>query len=175
MDGLTWNKLIASILCSLLVIKIGDVLSARLVHPAVIDKPGYIIEAQEEPSGKGESKAEGPGDIKSLTPNVENGEKIFKKCMQCHTINKGGMHKIGPNLWDVENHKHDGDFAYSSAMKAFMEKEKWTMDNLNKFLYKPSKLIPGTKMSFVGLKNDQERADVIAYVHQQADNPKPLA
>ena len=182
MDGFSWNKLFAGLLVSLIVLKLGGVLSEHLMESMELEKNSFVIDVQALEQ-KDDSASDGKDqDAPDITPflvkaNVENGEKVFKKCLQCHTINKGGMHKIGPNLWGVvlKSYAHADDFAYSSAMKDHHDKDKWTYDNLNHFLYKPKKHIPNTKMSFVGIKDDQERADLILYLRSQSDQLAPLA
>ena len=85
--------------------------------------------------------------------------------MQCHTFNKGGANKIGPNLWDIteENMAAVPNYQFSSAMEAH-KGEKWDPDKLNQWLWKPQSLIKGTKMTFAGLPKAEDRADVIAYL-----------
>ena len=106
--------------------------------------------------------------------NVEAGKKVAKKCAACHDFAKDGKNKIGPMLWNTVNAKrgsHEG-FKYSGAL---LEKEgSWTYESLNAFLAKPKDYIPGTKMSFVGLKKASERANMIAYLRAAADTPAPL-
>src|SRR6185437_107299 len=79
----------------------------------------------------------------------------------------------GPNLWGVVGgpHAHKGDYSYSEAMKN--AKGDWDYESLNKFIEKPTAAVPGTKMGFAGLKKAQDRADVIAWLRQQADSPIP--
>ena len=105
------------------------------------------------------------------------GEKVFKKCSVCHTINKGGANKIGPNLWDVvgaKTAKHS-NFAYSTAMqKRGEEGKKWDYEELYRYLYAPKKYVPGTKMAFAGIKKDSDRANLIAYLRSFSDNTVPL-
>ena len=106
--------------------------------------------------------------------SLEKGEKIFKKCGSCHSINKDGKSKIGPNLWNLINKKKASvsGFAYSKALSDYGGK--WTFEELNEFLYKPKEYIKGTKMNFAGLKNVEDRANIIFCLRQQSDNPVPL-
>ena len=99
---------------------------------------------------------------------------MAKKCLQCHALGKGEANRIGPHLWDVVNQpqaKVEG-FSYSSSAQKL--KGAWTYDDLNQFLYNPRKYLPGTKMSFAGVKNDQERANLIAYLRTLSDAPPAL-
>ena len=106
--------------------------------------------------------------------DVASGEKIFKKCAACHSINKGGKHKIGPALYNVVGRKVGGveDYKYSKALIAY-EKE-WTFEELNGFLIKPAKRIQGTKMAYAGLRKEADRASVIKYLNANSDSPLPL-
>ena len=107
--------------------------------------------------------------------NVEAGKAIFQKqCFTCHTIDKGGANKVGPNQWDIVGRKkasHEG-FSYSSALQA--KGGDWTYEDINHMIFKPQAFVQGTKMAFAGLPKEQERADVIAYLRTMADPPKPL-
>ncbi len=98
----------------------------------------------------------------------KNGEGIFKKvCTLCHNGDKGGPNKVGPNLWAVYNGPaaHKDDFSYSEAIKARrVSGIMWSEEELYRFLYSPKQYVSGTKMSYVGVKNDKDRADVIAYL-----------
>jgi cytochrome c len=103
---------------------------------------------------------------------------VFKKCQACHSIEKGGPNKVGPDLWALVDRpvaEHEG-FAYSAGMKEFSKggAEKWTFDNLNHFLISPKNFVKGTAMGFAGIKKDDERANLIAYIRTQADSPVPL-
>ena len=106
--------------------------------------------------------------------NIENGKNVAKKCLQCHTFEKGGLNKIGPNLYGVLGKKfaHMAGFAYSTALSKMQGT--WTFEELNKMIYKPGKFVSGTKMAFAGLKEAKDRADVIAYINSMSDSPLAL-
>ena len=109
-----------------------------------------------------------------VSANIGKGEKVFKKCTQCHVSTEGGANKIGPNLWDIVNKKIASKeyYNYSNALASY--EGKWTYEKLNSFLKNPKKYIKGTKMSFVGLRKSSDRANVILYLRNFSDNPAPL-
>jgi cytochrome c len=111
--------------------------------------------------------------LAAATPG--QGEKVFGKCKACHSIEKGGKNGVGPNLWNVVGgpKAHIEGFAYSGAL-AGMHSDVWSYDNLNKFLASPKEYVPGTKMSFAGLKDPADRAAVITYLKANTENPPPL-
>lgn len=180
MDSNEVNKLLAGLLGTVFVVfSVGLVSDALFASPAP-EKPGFVIEATEEPA---EGAAAGPAEltpIAELLPaaSAEKGAAIFKKCQACHSGEKGGPNKVGPDLWDIVDRpvaEHEG-FSYSAGMKDFSKggSEKWTYDHLYHFLLSPKNYVKGTAMGFAGLKKDEERADVIAYLRTLSDNPKPL-
>lgn len=98
------------------------------------------------------------------TGNVANGKKVFLVCKSCHTLVEGGANMTGPNLWGVFGRKAgtEAGFTYSDALKA--TNVTWDAPTLDKWLTNPKAMAPGTKMSFVGVKNEKDRVDVIAYL-----------
>ena len=103
------------------------------------------------------------------------GQALTKKiCIACHNFNEGGANKVGPLLYGVVGRERASaaGYTYSAALKG--KPGKWTYDELNKWLYKPSAYAPGTKMAYAGISNDQTRADVIDYLHTLAQSPLPL-
>ena len=178
MDSFEINKIIAAfLLVALLVIGIGKV-SNILFYVEKPKTPGYAVEV-EQTSGSSITTTEVVEkvvDIAALMAlgDIASGEKIFKKCAACHSINKGGKHKIGPALYNVVGRKVGGveDYKYSKALIAY-EKE-WTFEELNGFLIKPAKHIKGTKMAYAGLRKEADRASVIKYLNANSDSPLPL-
>jgi len=96
--------------------------------------------------------------------DAEKGKRVFKKCKACHTVNKGGRHLLGPNLFGIVGLKaaHIEGYKYSSAMKE--SGLTWDEATLDIFLEKPKKVVKRTKMTFAGLKKPAQRANVIAYL-----------
>ena len=106
--------------------------------------------------------------------SLVKGAKLFKKCKSCHTTKKGGKNTIGPNLWDVVGRKIAGStgFKYSEALKG--KGGDWSFAALDAFLANPKSYAKGTKMSFRGVKKNEDRADLLVYLHSLSDAPKPL-
>ena len=169
------NKIAGAILLVALVLMTIGTIGNALVHPRDSGPAAAVATATATPEPAPAAPAE-PIQIAALLPDADTakGVKVFKKCKSCHTVDKGGKNKIGPNLWDVVNADigmREG-FGYS---KAFAAKDgKWTYDSLNAFLIKPKAYIPGTKMAFAGLKKARDRAAVIAYLRSLSDSPAPL-
>ena len=140
--------------------------------------PGYTVEVEQATtvSSSAKTTVEEKIDIVALMAvgDIASGEKIFKKCAACHSINKGGKNNIGPALYNVVERKVGGvaDYKYSKALASY-EKE-WTFEELNGYLIKPAKWIKGTKMAFAGLRKEKDRASVIKYLNQNSDSPVPL-
>lgn len=178
MDSFEFNKIAAAVLIALLTIKGADLVSDALIHPKMLKENAFKIEGVSVSAHAGEAQPEkkGPGAIEPLlaTASAELGAHVFKKCTSCHTIEKGGPNRIGPNLYGIvgaPKAKHP-DYVYSKAMES--KGGTWTYDDLNVYLYQPRDFVPGTKMSFAGIKDDKERADLIAYLRQETDNPPPI-
>jgi len=178
MDSFEINKIVAAVLLvALLVIGIGK-LSNVIFYVEKPEKPGYVVEVQQTSTSTTATATveDKKVDIAALMAlgDVNAGEKIFKKCAACHSINQGGANKIGPALYNVVGRKIGGvaDYKYS---KAFVEYGKeWNFEELNGFLIKPSKWIKGTKMAYAGLRKEEDRASIIKYLNQNSDSPLPL-
>jgi cytochrome c len=170
MSSFEWNKIIASVLTAMIIAMASGLLAGRLVRPKELAKPVFIVAGAEPSASAGsaqEGAAAGPEPIAPLLANADakRGEQIAKICAACHTFNKGGANKIGPNLWGVaeDNMAAVPGYQFSAAMEAH-KADKWDPEKLNAWLWKPQALMKGTKMTFVGFPKAQDRADVIAFL-----------
>jgi cytochrome c len=171
MSGIELNKIAAAILLASLIAMIVGFVANILYKPNLhLAQRGYQVEAIEAASGAAADVPEAPIDVKALMAkaNAESGAVIVKKCVSCHSFENGGPNKVGPNLWKVAGgpKKHKADFTYSKTFEAATGT--WDDESLFHFLHKPSKFMPGTKMSFAGLSKYEEIADVIAFLKEKA-------
>jgi len=175
MNSFELNKILGAILGTCLILLALNIGAGALFAPEKPAKPGYAVAVKAEGGGekKEAAKAE-PLPARLAKASVEKGQATAKQCQACHTFEKGGPNRVGPNLYGiVDEPRGEGrGFNFSSGMKA--KGGKWTYDELDKFLTDPRGYIPGTAMTFAGIKNDQQRADVIDYLHTLSDNPPPL-
>ena len=178
MDSNEVNKLLAGLLGTVFVVfSVGLVSDALFASPAP-EKPGFAIEVTEgETGGEAGGGATAQLSLGTLLAKADpaKGQATAKACQACHDFTKGGPNKQGPNLWDVVERpiaSHEG-FAYSDSLKEHAG-DKWTFDHLNTFVHDPKSFAPKTKMLFSGVKRDQQRADVLAFLRTLSDSPKPL-
>ena len=155
------------------IVALGSSLAAgTYFHAERPETMGYPIAGVEEEGAGGE--AEQPIEVFLASADVNKGADVFKKCQACHTINQGGANGLGPNLYGSmgKPHGHVPGFAYSDALKG--KPGVWDWNSLSEWLTSPKGYAPGTKMTFAGLSNPQDRANVIAYLNSNSPAPLPL-
>lgn len=178
--SLEMNKIAAAGLTAGVVAMLAGFVADLLVHTPTLEQDAYPIVVASTGDGAAEAAQEtGPESILPLLAqaDIANGEKQTRACQACHSFDKNGANKVGPNLWGVVGAVmgHVEDFAYSDALMARREAgDVWTYENLNHFLHDPRGWLPGTKMTYAGMGSVGNRADLIAYLRQQADSPEPL-
>jgi cytochrome c len=175
MDSFEWNKIAGAVLFALLLSVGLSIFSDVIFEAHEPETPGYVIAVATEEGAPAEEAQPFPTLLAAADPKA--GQTSANKCLACHTFKSGEPNKVGPNLWGVVNRPiaaHEG-YEYDDAMHAYAEQAKtWTFDNLNAFLHDPKGTVPGTKMAFPGLRDDKERANVVAYLNTLSDNPAPL-
>jgi cytochrome c len=151
----------------------SSIVASEVFHSERPEKMGYPIEGVEQ-EGEGAAAAEQPIEVYLAKADPNKGAQIFNKCAACHNATKGGSNQLGPNLWGVlgEPVGKGHGFAFTAALAE--KGGTWNWDNLSQWLESPKTFAPGTKMTFAGISNPQDRADVMAYLNQQSDSPQPL-
>jgi cytochrome c len=178
MNSFELNKILGALLGTCLVLLAVHIASGAIFAPPIPAKPGYEIEVKQEqqPAQPGAAAAPAGQPIENLlaSASTERGAQVAKQCEICHNLGKGQGAKIGPDLYGVVGRKvaSEEGFNYSEPLKA--KGGTWTFDALNTWLTNPRADVPGTLMTFAGLSNEHQRADVIAYLNSNSDHPLPL-
>ena len=171
------NKIIVSIVLTLILVLGINKITNVIYYVEKPEKSAYqvanVTTAANTTTAETTSVSSESENIMALfaSTNAAEGAKVFKKCVACHSITKGGGNKIGPALWGVLGRQAGAisDYKYSKAMAEY--KKNWSFEEMNGFLIKPKDWIKGTKMSFAGLKNAKDRAAVILYMNENTDSP----
>ena len=181
MDSFELNKIAGAILFSvLLLLGLGN-LAAVLYAPTPANPQAYIVEGletgTETAAAATETASADAGTSLALllaSADIAAGEKAVRKCVACHTFDQDGANKVGPNLWNIiaQPVAAKSGFNYSSAMAELGGD--WDYDRMDAFLQAPRKYVPGTKMSFAGVRKEQERANIILYMRSLSASPPPL-
>ncbi|HHY49172.1 MAG TPA: cytochrome c family protein, partial [Alphaproteobacteria bacterium] len=179
MDSFELNKIIGAILGTLLFVMGAGFLAEAIYSPIEGRGPGYDLPMPEGEAATAETEEQAAPDIGTLlaSANADQGAAAVSKCKGCHNFEQGAGNKQGPELYGVVGRPiaaHEG-FGYSDALIAHAEGGKtWTYEELDAFLHAPKEAVPGTKMNFGGLKDDQERANVIAYLASISPEAPPF-
>lgn len=185
--GIEINKIAGAVLLAGVVAMVAGIMSEALYTGSIGEehhgheaKRGYSIagaESADSASDASAPKDDKPVDILPLlaAADIKAGEAVSKKCTSCHSLDKGGKNGVGPNQWGLlgGHFAHSESYSYSAAFTALKDK-KWGFQELSEFLVNPKKYIPGNKMSFAGIANPKDRANLIAYLNTLSDKPLPL-
>jgi cytochrome c len=176
-----FNAIAGAVLASVLGVMAVGTLADSVVRPNYPEKAGYLPEVAIEAGGGGSAQPSGPPDFGRLFADpaqlqelIARGQRVSAQCASCHTFEDGGPNRIGPNLHDVFGRaaaSHAG-FEYSEAMRA--HGGAWDYLALNDFLHAPGTVVRGTKMAFAGLRNDEDRVAMIAYLRSISPHDVPL-
>lgn len=177
MDSFEFNKIAGAVLGTLLFMMGLGILSDAIFHNGVPKQSAYALPSAEPEAAGGATPAAAavaPIGERLAKADAKKGEGLVKPCSACHSFEKGGPNKVGPDLYGVVNRpiaSHEG-FAYSDSLKS--KGGEWTYDNIDHFITAPKSFASGTKMAFGGEKDPAKRADIIAYLRSLSDSPAPL-
>ena len=177
MKNLELNKIASAILIAGIIAMVVGNLADILYKPDKEFPRGYQVEVTNAVATTADTTTQAVQlDIAQLMSKAqaELGLKESKKCAICHTFNKGGANRVGPNLWNIVNAKQAQvpGFTFSPALSA--KTGTWNYKELVEYLMSPRKYAPGTKMTFAGFSNPQDAANMVAYLRTLSDNPAPL-
>jgi cytochrome c len=176
MNSFELNKILGALLGTCLILVAMHIAAEAIFTPEKPAKPGYEVAVKEEQPQGGAAPATPaavPIDTLLASASSQRGAEVSRQCQACHNFQEGQGPKIGPDLYNVVGRKIASapGFNYSSALKS--KNGNWDFNALNAWLAKPSAYAPGTAMTFAGLSNDKQRADVIAYLDTLSPNPVP--
>jgi cytochrome c len=177
MDSFELNKYAGALLATLLFVVSLNIISGGLFSPKKPLVPGYDLPAPQEEAAAAGPQAAAPAEplpVLLARADPAKGQASARKCAACHTFDKGGPNRVGPNLYGVVGgpKAHAPSFNYSAALKA--KGGDWNFEELDAFIHNPKAHIPGTIMAFAGIPSANERADLLSYLRTVSDNPPPL-
>ena len=177
MDSFEINKILGALLATCLGVLTLNIAAGAIFAPGKLEKPGFAIAVPEPGAGGGTAAKPEPAEplpVRLASSDPKKGEAAAKQCAACHTFEKGGLNRVGPNLYDIVGRAKAtiGGFNYSAAIKG--KGGVWTYEDLDQFIANPKGYIPGTTMGYAGLARGSQRADLINYLHTLSDKPEPL-
>jgi cytochrome c len=176
MDSFELNKILGALLATCLGVLTLNIAAGAIFTPGKLEKPGYAIAVPDTPGATETAKPEPaePLPVRLAVSDPQKGQAAAKQCAACHTFEKGGPNRVGPNLYGIVDRAKASvaGFNYSAALKA--KGGNWTFDDLDHFIASPKTWLPGTTMGYAGLGRGGQRADLINYLHTLADSPVAL-
>jgi cytochrome c len=176
MGGMEFNKIFAAILVAGIIAMLSGFVAKKLVHPHELKENAFKIEGVASVGGSApKEKLAEPILAMIAAADVARGQKLSKACAACHSFDDGGKNGVGPNLYNIvgEAKQAKAGYKYSGVLNANGE-ENWTYAALNKFLWKPKKYAPGTKMNYIGIKKPEDRAAMVAWLRTLSASPAAL-
>jgi len=180
MSSFELNKVAAAILLAGIIAMVAGFISEEVVKPTKLAKPAYVVQGVETAAASSSGGAPQEAKIEPIGPllakaDPKEGANVAKQCAACHTFDKGGANRIGPNLYGIvgEHPAEVPGYQFSKALESIKDKV-WDYEALNQWLANPKAYAPGTKMTFAGLRKPEQRADVIMFLRSKADTPAPL-
>lgn len=180
MNSFELNKIFGAILGTLVFVMGVGFIAEEIYHPIENRGATYLLpEPEESDSGAAAPEVAQVDSIavRMQTATVEAGERLINRCQSCHDYSAANANRTGPGIHDVVGQQiahHDG-FAYSDILNEYgASGEVWDYANLDEFLASPRTFAPGTKMTFAGLSNPMDRANLIAFLRSLSDDPYPL-
>lgn len=180
MGDLFWNKVAGAVLAILLVVMGLREIGAIAFDVSGPETLGFPVDPAllEGPAGAAE-EVSGPVDFGTLlaTASVDAGERVARRCAACHTFDQGGANGTGPNMWGVLGRAvaSVSGFNYSSAMREYgADGTQWLYQNMYDYLEAPRRYVPGTSMAFAGLRSQEDRINLLAYMHSMGSSQLPF-
>lgn len=181
MGDLFWNKIAGAVLAILLLVMGLREISAITFDVEGPETLGFPVDPAllAGPVSGGEEEDTGPVDFGALlaTASIEAGERVARRCAACHTFEQGGANGTGPNMWGVLGRTvaSVSGFNYSSAMREYgSDGRQWLYQNMYDYLEAPRRYVEGTSMAFAGLRSQEDRINLLAYMNSMSGDPLPL-